>query len=665
MGTGESTVMPIDWTAINKKVVEEQPARDKVAVSLIEQEQAVDNSPQLEKDKNSRQIKDGSRNYSGLGIEFSPKMRMHFGMNNADLSPDAPTEPIDVAKREKLNREMSHEGSKEFLLPLKDYVEKLFTKEHVMGQLQGLVDKIDAFSKHGDITKEGFTDVLDMSNIGGIAGTFIGKGSKLFDKVERNIFLELENLGRSPKRIKELTGMERDIGGNMMKEISDRPMKVTIPTTKMKPSLQGNFTGTHASLDDVVDHPYLKAAYPDIFKNYKIEFQVSSRRGAAHVRPIYYEGKMVEPPRLVIKRTQQDFDMLSLGESNYSAKVLMDNVKSSMIHEIQHAIQYKEGWELGANFGDILKGNVNLHGGNLPENALRKMSFKEYESYVGEVQARNAQNRMDMTSSERKMSLSEETEDISRMNQIRRIKSPEFTTMDEISPTEFAKEFPEFSESLLKTPLYHGTSKDAPFKEFKDSSRGTFVTANKADASAYALENDSQKLVYEGGKYEAKNTASRVMPVYVNAKKIMKLSEEEVKAYQKTTNYAKFQKEMVHKAKLGGFDAIDYGGGTFAIVNTKSIKSALSPKIGGISQKIKDSFIKRLSASYLKHNLGKFENPAAMVNGRSAAAISKVEGNIEAQLIKSGVSKVRDINGDREIDTIMSEIMAAARKHIK
>jgi len=64
---------------------------------------------------------------------------------------------------------------------------------------------------------------------------------------------------------------------------------------------------------------------------------------------------------------------------------------------------------------------------------------------------------------------------------------------------------------------YHGTSKDQPFTGFKVTRHGAWFTSDPKDASMFAQENDSMSRQYERGRFVPKNTASRVMPVYLKA----------------------------------------------------------------------------------------------------------------------------------------------------
>lgn len=101
---------------------------------------------------------------------------------------------------------------------------------------------------------------------------------------------------------------------------------------------------------------------------------------------------------------------------------------------------------------------------------------------------------------------------------------------------------PDTSEPMV---MYHGTSKDNDFDKFKVGPRGSWFTSNQEVASDYAEENDSQSSPYnpDTRRYDPVNTASRVLPVYLNIRSPYRLKGDD---FQKVnvTNYAKGQREL-------------------------------------------------------------------------------------------------------------------------
>jgi len=157
-----------------------------------------------------------------------------------------------------------------------------------------------------------------------------------------------------------------------------------------------------------------------------------------------------------------------------------------------------------------------------------------------------------------------------------------------IDPDVFLKDFPNFVSSVIKDTagklkvLYHGTSADQIFDNFKANKRGIFLTEDPSVASMYAKDNDIKGPKYDTstGKYVDKNTADRVIPVYVDIKNPYKLSEQEAKDFKYTSNYAKMQRDLTARVKAQGHDGILYPDGTIVAFDPKQIVSATSPKIG-------------------------------------------------------------------------------------
>lgn len=157
-----------------------------------------------------------------------------------------------------------------------------------------------------------------------------------------------------------------------------------------------------------------------------------------------------------------------------------------------------------------------------------------------------------------------------------------------IDPDVFLKDFPEFIGSAIKDTagklkvLYHGTSADKIFDNFKANKRGIFLTDEPSVASMYAKDNDSKGPVFDhsSGKYVNKNTADRVIPVYANIKNPYKLTEAETNQFKYATNYAKMQREFTEKVKAQGHDGIIYPDGAIVAFDPKQIVSATSPKQG-------------------------------------------------------------------------------------
>ena len=172
-----------------------------------------------------------------------------------------------------------------------------------------------------------------------------------------------------------------------------------------------------------------------------------------------------------------------------------------------------------------------------------------------------------------------------------------------IDPSVILDLIPKLRDTMVKTLdglpklMYHGTSKDVPFKDIKPNSRGAWFTEHPKDASGYALDNDSQGWRHVSGHtFERTNTASRVYPVYLDIKNPKILTRAENQKFHNSYggNYAKSQREYIARARREGFDGLVSEDGKEAVAFDKSqIHSALSPKIDRPLGQTKKGFSQR------------------------------------------------------------------------
>lgn len=132
--------------------------------------------------------------------------------------------------------------------------------------------------------------------------------------------------------------------------------------------------------------------------------------------------------------------------------------------------------------------------------------------------------------------------------------------------------------------LYTGTSKDKDFNSFNVPKNGTWFTTSPEQASAYAFQNDSQGLKDEGYRgweriYTPTNTASRVIPVFVNIKNPFKMTNEIFQEYvKKEGSYKRAQGILFDILRSKGYDGVDMGDGIWVVLrNPNQIKSAFNP----------------------------------------------------------------------------------------
>ena len=172
-------------------------------------------------------------------------------------------------------------------------------------------------------------------------------------------------------------------------------------------------------LSEVMEHPELFNQYPELS-----DMQVQ---------------KMLPMTANVGKRGE-----FLMQEGKPVARVAGDlpteDAKSTLLHEIQHAIQEREGFAKGGNlqavtFDDMLSEASRLRKQGLSadqiENELMKIdSFEKYRRLGGEVEARNVQGRMNMTEAERGLKPFTETYDVPLEQQIIRRKGGLASSME-------------------------------------------------------------------------------------------------------------------------------------------------------------------------------------------------------------------------------------------
>lgn len=146
------------------------------------------------------------------------------------------------------------------------------------------------------------------------------------------------------------------------------------------------------TLDDYIDNEELFAAYPELRD---LVVEVGNRNAAL----IGNFGAYL-PEKNIIR--------------------LNDISLSTLSHEVQHAIQYIEGFAHGgskSNVRNTIKKNIKASD-ELSKKIKGKSDMELYRAIMGEVEARNVQSRLGMSAEERRRSLAIETEDVERKDQI-------------------------------------------------------------------------------------------------------------------------------------------------------------------------------------------------------------------------------------------------------
>lgn len=248
---------------------------------------------------------------------------------------------------------------------------------YIKKNVESFLDKIS--------TPEGMTDeVLNSSNlsgVGGMLGTMIGKNALTFNTADAIRAEELKAQGYNAREIWDKT-QNRIWNTGIRQEIDDSVMKIK------NPFQEGNLNKEFIIDDDgisvthlskLIDHPELFKAYPNLKKT------------TIRVDPSYSKGEASYSP---------SDDVITIGLTPD------DKVDTqSLLHEIQHAIQAREGWQ-GGGSPDQFGGRVIV----LPNGQMKKVNnFTEYQTLAGEWEARQTQLREKLTAEQRAKTFPDDT----------------------------------------------------------------------------------------------------------------------------------------------------------------------------------------------------------------------------------------------------------------
>jgi len=222
----------------------------------------------------------------------------------------------------------------------------------------------------------------------------------------------MERAGRSRDDIWKETGWFKGPEGKWRFEIDDSGAKLSNRWAESEPGSYGEITAISRgrNLGEAVKHGDLFNAYPDVGNlnysgSYKYQNSLNKASGG---------GKFDEMMRQI--------DIDGQGPSKESAR---DQVKSSTLHETQHAIQSKEGFARGGNPYQFQKEiNAKLDAlrreagmmsrGEVPYDETKMQMLMKaqdevervdsttlYRRLAGEAEARAVQSRMNMTPAQR------------------------------------------------------------------------------------------------------------------------------------------------------------------------------------------------------------------------------------------------------------------------
>jgi hypothetical protein len=175
---------------------------------------------------------------------------------------------------------------------------------------------------------EAFPDVV--GSIPGVApAMFLGMKAKTASKSLLKKAMDMRIEGASPQKILKETGWFKGADNRMRFEISDRPLRWKMPENLL-------FTvhnGQDQMLRHAVKHPILFKSYPEL-KNTVLNVKYTGKEGSG----VFMNS--VTPPRIEIKAR--------------NAK----EAREILAHELQHNIQWIEGFARGGNWKEFPPGKV-------------------------------------------------------------------------------------------------------------------------------------------------------------------------------------------------------------------------------------------------------------------------------------------------------------------
>jgi hypothetical protein len=234
----------------------------------------------------------------------------------------------------------------------------------------------------------------------GALRTFIGRNANNWNKAAESQFVTLEKQGVSPEEIWKQTGTFRGLDGKLRQEFSDK--NATAAFTHLQES------GTNRLAEKAINNPLYEKNYPYLSKVSSLGLRQSEPAGS-------FEWSYFDNP-------QQGSGYLVAKSPN------VNELKSVGVHEMQHGIQKLEGFSPGTNLQQVKLYDIpsvyikradklmdkaeKLTEQNKLEEANKVMSernkilmqgkYATYSRNAGEVEARLAQRRMDLTDAERR-----------------------------------------------------------------------------------------------------------------------------------------------------------------------------------------------------------------------------------------------------------------------
>ena len=231
----------------------------------------------------------------------------------------------------------------------------------------------------------------------GSLGMFIGKTAKTWDARAAAKAIELEKAGVDAKAIWQQTGTWKAPDGMWRQEIPDASAGFRMDFNAAVPSKSNAYASVkEMPIGGAFNHPELYAAYPDILRTGRIEIAKSPDWMPASSNAGSQRGNQFT----VRNKTEE-------------------GARSTVLHELQHAVQNTEKFASGGMPGEFYNAALSrlmAENPRVPPSRLTQAANNEamanYQALMGEAEARATQARVNLTAAERRNVFPEQSYDL-------------------------------------------------------------------------------------------------------------------------------------------------------------------------------------------------------------------------------------------------------------
>ena len=261
----------------------------------------------------------------------------------------------------------------------------------LLGEFAGMAGPMVAAAKVPQIARgllQAGDNLAAPTNLSRQAGVFIGPGAKTWNAADAGRAKVMADAGTDARQVWSETGTWKGPDGMWRQEVSDERAGVRL-------GQQLDALGLD-KLGSVIDHRELYKSYPDL-KNINTRFNQTAGAGSFYAPREY--AQYLEMPQ----------------STGLGAKATPKQANSVAIHEMQHAVQQKEGWAKGGStesFGSIPfteAKNAGLIGKNLSDVQIK---YQLYRRLAGEAEARATQARIPLDATQRRAMFPEDSYDV-------------------------------------------------------------------------------------------------------------------------------------------------------------------------------------------------------------------------------------------------------------